>query len=226
MMNQIVTNISALRGVHYACLYKDGEQLASSFPEDQQASIIQTAEIVEQAFSALEAIQKTHNEMYFSVKDKYLATFRLYGSHFAILLTEKKINFPLVHMGIKSASEKIRHIIEEEKKQQALIEAQAQIQEAQAQIQQAPVETAATTTALIVPTEPALLKKLDQYSAVLTSFLGPAARFVVEDCVDQWKQKYIQNEDNLEHLVELIQQELDTDDERQRFAQQIKLIVG
>ncbi len=217
-MNQVVMNISALRGVHYVSLYKDGQQLASSFPEEQQESIVQTAEIIEQAFSALESIQKSHSEMYFSVKDKYLAVFRMHESHFAILLTEKKINFPLIHMGIKSASEKIRHILEEEKKQQALVEAQAQLQAAQAQTE--------SSTALIVPTESSIQKILDQYSAVLTSFLGPAAHFVVDDCVDQWKQKYVQNEENLEHLVALIQEELDTDDEKERFAQQIKLIVG
>lgn len=220
MMNQVVANISALRGVHYACLYKDGEQLASTFPDDQQASIIQTAEIVEQAFSALEAIQKSHNEMYFSVEDKYLAVFRLHDSHIAVLLTEKKINFPLIHMGIKSASEKIRHILEEEKKQQALAEAQARLQ-AQAQ-----TANTSESTALVVPTDSSIVKILDQYAAVLTSFLGPAARFVVDDCVDQWKQKYVQSEENLGHLVELIQEELDTDDEKDRFAQQIKLIVG
>ncbi len=218
MLEQIVTNISGLRGVHYACLFKDGEQLASSFPDGKNESIIQTAEIIEQAFSALESIQKTHNEMYFSVENQYLAAFRLHDSYYAILLTEKKINFPLIHMGIKSASEKIRHVLEEEKKKQALIEAQAQVLEATPVIE-------ATSMALVVPTESSILDILDQYSAVLTSFLGPAARFVVEDCADQWKQKYVQNKENLGFLVELIQEELDTDEEKAKFAQQLKFVV-
>jgi predicted regulator of Ras-like GTPase activity (Roadblock/LC7/MglB family) len=205
--------------VHYAGLYKDGEQLASSFPADKNESMIETAEIIEQTFSALESIQKTHNEMYFSIGNQYLAAFRLHEEHFAVLLTEKKINFPLIHMGIKSASAKIRHLLEEEKKKQAL-EAQAQALEAAA------TSGISTSTALVVPTESSILAILDQYSAVLTSFLGPAARFVVEDCVDEWKQKYVQNKENLGFLVELIQKELDSDDEKERFAQQIKLVVG
>ncbi len=229
MLEQIVTNITGLRGVHYACLYKDGDRLASSFPDDQNESMAQTAEIIEQAFSALESIQKTHNEMYFSVENRYLAAFRLHDAYFAILLTEKKINFPLIHMGIKSASEKIRHILEEEQKKLALIEAQV----AQAQMLEASTATSAatsaatmgTSTALVVPTESSILDILDQYSAVLTSFLGPAARFVVEDCADQWKQKYVQNKENLGFLVELIQEELDTDEEKAKFAQQIKFVV-
>ncbi len=214
MLEQVITNISRLRGVNYAFLYKDGEQLASSFPEDKNESMMQTAEMVEQVFSALESIEKTHNEMYFSVASQYLAAFRLHDSYFALLLTEKKINFPLIHMGIKSASEKIRHILDEEKKEAALKEAQALALES------------TTGTALVVPTNGSMQKILDQYSAVLTSFLGPAARFVVEDCSDQWKQKHVQNEENLEHLVSLIQAELDSDGEREKFAEQIKLIVG
>ncbi|MEE9352451.1 MAG: hypothetical protein V3U78_09335 [Thiotrichaceae bacterium] len=219
MFDQIVANISGLRGVHYACLYKDGEQLASSFPVDKNESMIETAEIIEQTFSALESIQKTHNEMYFSIGNQYLAAFRLHEAHFAVLLTEKKINFPLIHMGIKSASAKIRHLLEEEKKRLAL-EAQAQALEVAA------TSGISASTALVVPTESSILGILDQYSAVLTSFLGPAARFVVEDCVDEWKQKYVQNKENLGFLVELIQKELDSDDEKERFAQQIKLVVG
>ena len=127
MFEQIVGNISGLRGVLYASLYKDGKQLASSFPDEQNESIIKTAEIIEQAFSALESIQKSHSEMYFSVDGKYLAVYKLHEAHFAILLTEKKINFPLIHMGIKSASEKIRHILDDQEKERALAEAQKTI---------------------------------------------------------------------------------------------------
>ncbi len=212
MFEQIVGNISGLRGVLNACLYKDGKQLASSFPNEQNESIINAAEIIEQAFSALESIQKSHSEMYFSVDGKYLAAYKLHDAHFAILLTEKKINFPLIHMGIKSASEKLKHALDEQEKERALAEAQKQ--------------TAESPTGMSVPTNSSLVTTLNQYSAVLTSFLGPAARFVVDDCVDAWKQKYTQTEENLPHLIELIQQELDSDDEKESFAKQIQLMTG
>lgn len=212
MFEQIVGNISGLRGVLYVCLYKDGKQLASSFPDEQNESIIKTAEIIEQAFSALESIQKSHSEMYFSVDGKYLAVYKLHEAHFAILLTEKKINFPLIHMGIKSASEKIRHILDDQKKERALAEAQKL--------------SVVSSTAMTVQTNSALVATLDQYSAVLTSFLGPAARFVVDDCVDAWKQKHTQTEENLPFLIKLIQQELDSDDEKEKFAQQVQLMTG
>ncbi len=212
MFEQIVGNIAGLRGVHYVCLYKNGKQLASSFPDEQNESILKTAEIIEQAFSALESIQKSHNEMYFSVDGKYLAVYKLHEAHFAILLTEKKINFPLINMGLKSASEKIRHLLEDQEKERVLADAQ-----------KLSVDSA---TAMAVPTNSSLVATFDQYSAVLTSFLGPAARFVVDDCVDTWKQKYTQTEENLPYLIELIQQELDSDDEKEKFAQQAQLMTG
>lgn len=209
IFDQVITNISGLRGVIHACLYKDGEQLASSFPDKQSASMGQTAEIIEQAFSALQSIQKSHNEIYFSVDNKYLAAFYLHESHLAILLTEKKINFPLIHMGIKSASERIKQGLQEQKKEQ---EAQEQI------INKVPAVVA-------TPTDNSILLILDQYTTILASFLGPAARYVIEDCVDLWKQKYVQNKGNLPHLVEYIQEELDSDKEKEDFAQKVKAII-
>lgn len=212
MFDQIVTNLSGLRGVHYASLHKDDQELATSFPSDMAESIGQASSLVEQAFGAIEAIGKSHDEMYFSVEDRYLAMFRLYDSHIAVLLTDKKINFPLIHMGIKSASEKIKQFIEAEEKKKELEAAQA--------------KATTTGTALIVPTNESLLTIFNEYSAVLTSFLGPAARFVVDDCVDQWKHRYLQTPENLGYLVELIQEELDSDEEKEKFAQQVNAIRG
>lgn len=206
MLDRIITNIVRLRGVESACIHRMGETLASSFDDDTQTKIDDTMDIFEQIFNGLEAIEKNHNEVYFSLEDKYIAVFKLYNEHYAILLMEKKINFPLIKIGLKSASEKIKNKIKQEqlKQQQALPQTQA-----------------VSST----PTPPEITKILEQYSAVLTMFMGPAARFVVEDCTTEWKKKYIQNSSNLEFLLELIQNELSSDEEKAQFMQQIELLV-
>ena len=50
-MKSIVNSISNLKGVHYACIYQNGKQLASTFPEDE-ASLARAHEIIDQIFTA------------------------------------------------------------------------------------------------------------------------------------------------------------------------------
>ena len=208
MLNRIITNIIRLRGVEGACIYKMGETLATSFAEDTQDKINNTMDVFEQIFSGLEAIGKSHNEVYFSLEDKLIAVFKLHDEHYAVLLIEKKVNFPLIKIGLKSASEQIKQKVQKNhlKQQQSHPQEQA-------------------TNHSTIPTSPEIAKVLEQYSTVLTLFMGPAARFIVEDCATEWKKKYIQNTDNLEFLLALIQDELSNNEEKQRFMQQIELIV-
>ncbi|MCK5726698.1 MAG: hypothetical protein KAH22_07740 [Thiotrichaceae bacterium] len=213
MLDRIIANILRLRGVHSASIHKNGETLATSFDHSTQAQLKEAIEIFEQIFSGLEAIGKTHNEVYFSLEDNYIAAFRMYNDHYAILLMEKKVNFPLIKIGLKSASEKIKRQILQDKADQQKQQAIA-----------APEQTAQKTNA-VAQTSAEITPILEQYSTVLTLFMGPAAHFVVEDCATEWKKKYLQSTSNLEYLLALIQDELSSEEEKERFIQQIELIV-
>lgn len=227
-MEQIVNSISRLKGVHHASIYKDGEQLASTFSEDQRDAILDSADIISQIFSALEAIEQSHNEIFFSIGKYYLAAYLLSDSYIVVLLTEKKINFPLINMGIKSAAGKIAHRAksqEREQEERKRIQEQEKIREAEKAQERELTKEEGSATIEDIPTNTVFQPIFDGFSNILTEYLGPAAQFVIEDSIALWKSKYLQNAENLPHLIEFIQNELDDDNEKEQFAHQAKTII-
>ena len=199
-MESIVNSITNLKGVHYACIYQNGKQLASTFPEGEP-SLARAHEIIDQIFTALLSIERSYNEIYFSFGDNFLAAFLMHDNHIALLLTEKKINFPLINMGVKSASTKIRLKSEAKKSGYSAISS----------------PTSYSSGNITIETNPDIEPFLDQLSTKMVYFLGPAAPLVLDDCLKQWKEKYIQSKENLPHLIELIQKELDSEGEKNEF---------
>ena len=208
-METIVNSLTKLKGVHHACIYQDGKQLASTFPDDEAATAM-AEEIIEQIFAVLLAIERSYNEIYFSIGEKILAAFLMHDNHIVLLVTDKKINFPLITMGVKSASTKIRLKIEE-KKSNLLVAMPAANNVAQP-----------ATNHMVVPflpeTNPEFEPVLEQLSLKLINYLGPAAPFVLDDSLKQWKQKYVQTRENLPHLIEFIREELDSDTDKNEFS--------
>jgi len=213
IMENILSAINKLNGVHHVCLYRDNQDMLSTFP-DEHEGIESMAQMIEQIFSALQSIDKSHNELYFSVEDKLLAAYLMYDSYIAILLTEKKINFPLIHMGIRSASAKLkRHIA----------------------LSSPPIATPATAVdtpavkkiadPIATPTDPILEPIMDQLLNELINYFGPAAKFVFEDAVIQWETKHVKNRNTIPELSLILQEELDTVAEKRAFSQFVTKIL-
>jgi len=207
-MKQILKSISILRGVHHVCLYQQGKAPVSNFPDDLNDSMTLSYELIDQIFSAVKAIDKSHDEIYFSIGDKFLVAYLMHETCVALLLTDKKINFPLLNMGIKSAKMKIQRVLKEE--QQSLKTA---VVAPQGQVNQ------------LLTGDMELQSLLDQLANVLKQYLGPATLFVFENDVEKWKKTYVQRRDNLPHLIEIIKKNLDPNKEQQEFAQQAQAII-
>jgi hypothetical protein len=210
-MKNILKNIALLRGVNHVCIYQEGKEPVSNFPEEFNESMILSHDLIDQVFSALKAIDKSHNEIYFSIGDKFLVAYLLDETCIALLLTEKKINFPLLNMGIKSAGMKVRRMIKDD--------AQKEIAQQQAPVQQVNIDQNVSGDAELQAT-------LAKLSEILKQFLGPAAVFVFEDDVVKWRKTYVQSRENLPHLVEIIKTELDPKTEQAIFLQQAQAIIG
>ena len=213
-MENILSAINKLNGVHHVCLYRDNQDILSTFTDEHQ-DIESMAQMIEQIFSALQSIDKSHNELYFSVEDKLLAAYLMYDSYIAILLTEKKINFPLIHMGIRSASAKLkRHI--------ALTAPP---------VVAVPVNTTPSLTvkpaenSIVSAIDASLKPIMDQLLDELINYFGPAAKFVFEDAVIQWETKYVKNRNNIPELGLILQEELDTAAEKRAFSQFVTKIL-
>lgn len=208
-MQSIVETLSALNGVRHVGIYKNGGVLSTNFPNEVHQAMLGSSELIAQIFLALEAVEKTHNEIFIGIDNGYLAGFRLFGGHVVLLLTDKKINMPMISMGIKSASEMLRQQLDE-------------VQQDQARQQRI---TTNIEVAEIESTKEALIPVVEQYTFILTDFLGPAARVVVDDAVDEWKGKYPQLPTNLTYLVALLENELETDKEKQLFKARAERVI-
>lgn len=204
-MQTVVNTLCALDGVRHAGLYQEGVLIEGNFPESQQLAMDKSNGVMTQIFFALESVNKSHNELYFGVNGGYLAAFRISCGYVALLITDKKINFPMLSMAIKSASETIKHQIEIE---------QAEFNRQLYASEPAPV----TSNEIEIPIEDNLLPVIAQYTQLLTGYLGPAASILVDDAVNVWKQTYLQTPNNLPYLLAMLEEELDSDDERQAFA--------
>ena len=202
-MLDIVESLNALKGVRHAAIYKQGQLTHHQLTEAQQASLIKSSAVISQIFSAAEAIGKSHDEIFIGVDSGYLAGFRLHAGYVALLITEKKINFPLISMGVKSASESIKQMIEEEQAEAARIAAYS---------------ASATNAPSQIPTDESLRPVFESYTKLLTMYVGPAAEVLVEDAIETWKETYLQRPQNLPFLVALLEEELESPQERQSFA--------
>jgi len=201
-MQAIVETLCSLNGVKHAGLYKNGDMITANFADPQLTAMTKSSHIMSQLFLALESVGKSHNELYFGINDGYLAAFRLHANYHALLLTDKKINLPMLSMAIKSASTSLKQRLEAEQAERDRLEYLANIDSPMGQM---------------VPVEVSLLPVFEQYTQLLTEHLGPAASVVVEDAVDTWKQTYLQTINNLPYLLAMLEEELDSDTERQAF---------
>lgn len=214
-MENILKNIAILRGVRHVCIYQEGKDPVSNFPDEFNESMASSYDLIDQIFSALRAIDKSHNEIYFSMKDKFLVAYLLDETCIALLLTDKKINFPLLNMGIRSASMRVKQIIKKEQQQPVI-----PIPPPQPKPYFLPKETEKSP-----PVEANLQAILDKLSNILKQYLGPAAIFIFEDDVEKWKKTYRQNHENLPHLVEIIKKELSPNNEQPEFEQQALTVI-
>ncbi len=218
-MKSILENIVALRGVHYACIYQDGEVLISTFPDSNGEGVSDAAQAVEQIFSALQAIGQAHNEIYLTIGEMLLIAYFFDDEHLVMLLTDSKINIPLIHMGVKSASVKIKALSSAQPVVPLAIEEEIPAPII-APVQEIPVQE-------VPPPPPAAISLavqgiMDHFEELLIDYLGPAAIFVLEDGVDLWREKYIPSEETLINLAEILALELNPGDERNDFMAKAK----
>lgn len=216
MVENILATLSNLKGVHHAGLYRDDKGLLSSFPEDYQ-HIEALAQHVEQIFSALQATDKSHNELYFSVEENLLAAYLMYDSYIAILLTDKSVNFPLIRMGIRSASSKMEHHLESISKKDS-----SSVKENKTELTTNDKEISRNESSPADEELQLIMKKLLEE---LINYFGPAAKFVFEDALIQWEIHYIKNRDNIPELGKILLKEMDTPQEKSKFLHFVNQIL-
>ena len=205
-MDSVLKSIQTLNGVYDVCIYHESSILGSTFSDEKNHPIKTAIPIVEQIFSALASIEQQHDELYIHVGDKLLVIYRFMDCCSFLLLTDKKVNFPLINMGVKSAVGKLRGMIHQAEKQPSSMPG-------------APPLRLSPPTASIQPI-------LNQWRDLLFDYFGPIAPLIFNDALYAWQHTGSTDQPNLPRLLTLLLAEFDSAKERDAFQKRAEAIKG
>ncbi|MBU0498622.1 MAG: hypothetical protein KJ558_04960 [Gammaproteobacteria bacterium] len=203
-MEAILKDLEQLAGVQHGCIYHNGEIQATTFPHVLDANLASMGRMLDQIFNGVESIGRTHNEIYFELDENYLVGYRIDRSFIITLLTGKDINFSLVHISVRSAAAQLK--MEDARPQKAAKAAP-------------PPPTAAVAVAKQLSTEidEGLKPLLRAILSALTHRLGPAAKIVFQERLDEWKFSCEPKATNLGRLIQMLAEEIADKEEKVSF---------
>lgn len=106
-MSTLSKDLSKITGLKGAFLHAEGHPDIDTFSTEEARQISSVVDFVEQYFSVAESINRSFNEMIFSLENgDNLITYLFDESTIFILRTEQKVNFPFVHMTSKMIAKK------------------------------------------------------------------------------------------------------------------------
>jgi len=106
-MSNLSKDLAKITGLKGALLHADGHPDIDTFSSEDATQITGVIEFVEQYFTVAESINRSFNEMIFSLENgDNLITYFFDESTIFILRTEQKVNFPFVHMTSKMIAKK------------------------------------------------------------------------------------------------------------------------
>lgn len=209
MLNKALAGVNALKGVYAVCLYHQQQIVASTFAAEQSTLLLPALQMIEQTFDAAEAIQHPYEELYLVLEDNMLVIYPLEQQYFILLLTDKKVNIPLIHLSIKALIGKSLDILVSMPKPATLSTLQPQvISEVKPEIRPLRIDAK-------------MQKQLDALKDLLINYLGPAGRWVFEDAMTEWQS----SSTNIDQLIPLLLTEFDSEAEKSQFQQQANALI-
>lgn len=108
-MKTLAADLNKVKGLKVAYIRVDGYAIESTFADNKQHEMQELLDFVEQYFFAAEGIDKSYNEFVFSISnDENLVAYQLDKSALVVMITEHKINLPMLHMNLKMVIKNIR----------------------------------------------------------------------------------------------------------------------
>lgn len=248
-LNAVLAQLTALKGVNHASIYSGEHGFYSTMPEGRQAEIINAGEMIAMIFATLRSVDKTYTEVYLEFDGGLITAYEIPDSILVLLSTEKKINFPMVGMGVKAVSAIIRKLLtrpEDSRFNQGgarrdLLQ-QAALASQEAGIRSPilrPVDATPSRRAGAVSLRsveatslrPIGLDHIEQWAPMvgrlkdlLAEVVGPNADAIYADCLERWQADYAPVPENVPFLVELLSDELDSTGEKVQFRQRVAAI--
>ncbi len=211
-MKALLDKLVATKGVQQAYLLNDGLQISASPIPAEDDKFIAVAELFNQIFSAI----KSSNESYIELEKKLIIINRFTGNYTLLIITDKIVNIPMIHMATKVFTKNITPLLIKPR-QTALI---PEKNKALIETLQAP-NPVSYKGAILNPIPDDLFSALKD---LLNSYIGPVSSLIFTDYHDQWKEQYQPSKENILPLLKVLQRDIATNDEKDKFLQQAQLI--
>lgn len=101
----------AMKGVNDASVYSLEHGLFSTVASEELGTVRNAAAIVEQIFSSAHSIGMAHNEISFEFDDRLIAAFEISDAVLVLLSTDRRVNLPMVSMGVKGVAGTLRELL-------------------------------------------------------------------------------------------------------------------
>jgi len=204
-MNAILQDIQTLGHINYSFVYHDGHIKASTFPKVLQGKLEFASHLMHKIIQSIEVIEHKYNEIIMQFAEHYLVTYIIEKDMFIALLAEKKVNFSLLNMTIKSAIPQIKELALSSK---GVASAGKQ-------------ETTDNETAL-----QDLSSWLDSMKLALSKRIGPMAGILFNDCLEEWQAKFPVSQNTLKELARIASNTIEDRKARLQFLQEVSALIG
>lgn len=105
----LLTNLQKIKGVKAAYIALEGEAPVSTFDVTQNVNLSSAVSLVEQYFLAAQSIDRVYDEIVFTLADgDHLMAYQFDSDALVLLLTEARVNMPMIHMSLKLIVKKLR----------------------------------------------------------------------------------------------------------------------
>jgi predicted regulator of Ras-like GTPase activity (Roadblock/LC7/MglB family) len=229
----VLRELQGLGGILSGCVFKEGEIIATTFENPDDASLVAAGKMFAQVSMGMESIGRGLNEILFEYEDKYLIGYPVDSEFFICLLSDKQTNFSLVRMTVQAAARKIKKLAENPVAARPAPVAEPAPAAAPApKAAAAPKATPAAAKTAPVAEAPAADERdleplLQAIQRLLTENIGPAAKIVFNHALKRWRGAPGASIANIPTLAEMLAEDLSTEGERTDFLRQVDgLIAG
>lgn len=109
-MKQVMHDLKKIHNLKHAYIHQENKESISTFDVEKTPLIKTSIELVEQYFMAAQGIDKSYNEITFPLENgDNLIAFLMDETTLVVLLTEEKINLPMLHLALTVIIKKLNN---------------------------------------------------------------------------------------------------------------------
>lgn len=215
-MQQLIEDLKSIPGVIGAYVYhpEEGVRANNLPPLFKTERITETAKNLVKITAAGRHNFHDLSEIFLNFEESAILCRQLAGTNYVVTFCDPDINFNVLSMSLNLAMEEVNSRIVTRKFSAAEAAPPP------------PVHSPGTSAAApSKPPDPSTLnldKTLEDLAQILTKFLGPMARIVFDDTLENWSKENPLSTETLPVLVDSLCQEIDEENKRKKFREMVQ----